>query len=407
MEQAKLKGNRQYGFTLVELLVVIAIIGILVALLLPAVQAAREAARRTQCKNNLKNIGLACQNFYDTQDQFPTGGTTPQARIENYLADTFSQPNPALRQGPPNGPETQGLGVFYQILPFMEEGAIAGVVQQSQISEFTVAMYYCPSRRSPGTPTPGTASKVDYAAVNAAPARSEMSGANEMENMLASPMNTTPYNRLNQSTWGCSTCAEGVPPRNVVQGLKNPSREAQGQVQYRGVIQRTDWILNGNPPTSGEAGGAGSKMTFAKITDGSSKTMLIAEKWLVPDIITGASSGVGFGIGAGDDNGWADGWDCNNVRTTLFPPRADNDISQVPGKASTSDQSRDQQLAAIFGPDGSCDNVGDWVLGSSHPGGINSVFADGSVHFISFGVDPENFNRMGHRRDGETVDVNL
>src|ERR1700752_1460812 len=66
--------RRQSGFTLVELLVVIAIIGILVALLLPAVQAAREAGRRTQCHNHLKQLSLAMQNYKTTQGAVPTGG---------------------------------------------------------------------------------------------------------------------------------------------------------------------------------------------------------------------------------------------------------------------------------------------------------------------------------------------
>ncbi|HWL08227.1 MAG TPA: DUF1559 domain-containing protein [Planctomicrobium sp.] len=92
---------KRRGFTLIELLVVIAIIAILVALLLPAVQQAREAARRTQCKNNLKQLGLAMHNYADVHNGLPPGG------IRRNLAS----------------PRRDDLGYFHQILPYIDQQA--------------------------------------------------------------------------------------------------------------------------------------------------------------------------------------------------------------------------------------------------------------------------------------------
>src|SRR5215208_2006469 len=133
------------AFTLVELLVVIAIIGILVALLLPAVQAAREAARRTQCKNNLKQLSLGCLLHQDTQKFLPSGGWG-----DFYTADA----NMGF------GPRQPGSW-YFNILPYIEEGAVhdankgltvlplvSGVQQATILLNTTpIAAFHCPSRR--------------------------------------------------------------------------------------------------------------------------------------------------------------------------------------------------------------------------------------------------------------------
>src|SRR5262249_8442194 len=117
--------SRPSAFTLVELLVVIAIIGILVALLFPAIQAAREAARRNQCKNHLKEICLAISNFESAKRVFPTGGGLFNPQLELYLDGG----------GNPYGPDKQGLGWAFQILPYQEEGNTYSVKKQSDIQQ--------------------------------------------------------------------------------------------------------------------------------------------------------------------------------------------------------------------------------------------------------------------------------
>lgn len=127
--------NSKSAFTLVELLVVIAIIGILVALLLPAVQAAREAARRTQCTNNLKQIGLAVLNYESAQKKLPPG-----ARL---IVDT-------------NGAWTvveQESTILLYILPYLEGGTVFDKVEldgnvhdQKQLARTVIPGYLCPSQ---------------------------------------------------------------------------------------------------------------------------------------------------------------------------------------------------------------------------------------------------------------------
>jgi prepilin-type N-terminal cleavage/methylation domain-containing protein len=143
---APLRGLRhRAAFTLVELLAVILIIGVLIGLLLPAVQAARESARRMSCSNNLKQIGLATHNYHDAQSKFPNNG--------------LSGATQAI-QG-----EKARWSAFGRILPYVEAQAVYNA-DYTQGMRTPIPMYYCPTRRAPGLYSSGWGSvaKTDYAA---------------------------------------------------------------------------------------------------------------------------------------------------------------------------------------------------------------------------------------------------
>ena len=171
--------------------------------------------------------------------------------------------------------------------------------------------------------------------------------------------------------WGCPGC-----PQNDGRGIDQlETKFKAGQIPtFRGIIQRGDFVAPTAQP--GRHIGYMKKMTYAKITDGTSKTLLAADKWVHTTLYLGDTNG------QADDRGWSDGWDFDPLRSTLVQPRPD---SQDPP------------------PDGTQLDVLNYTFGSAHPGGINALFADGSVTALSFDVDLETFNRLGNRQDGETI----
>jgi prepilin-type N-terminal cleavage/methylation domain-containing protein len=132
-------GAIRKGFTLIELLVVIAIIGVLISLLLPAVQKVREAANRVKCKNNLKQIGLAFMTHHDAHRVFPSGGLQWTAGNDRVWV------NGGPGSGTPAVYDSQSWGWGYQILPYIEQNNLWSATDDDEVTAYPVRLFFCPS----------------------------------------------------------------------------------------------------------------------------------------------------------------------------------------------------------------------------------------------------------------------
>ena len=279
------------AFTLVELLVVITIIAILVALLLPAVQSAREAARRLQCVNNLKQIGLACLNHEQRQGFLPTGGWG------DYWAGD-----------PDRGCSNKQCGGWlYNILPYLEMQAlhdngmdgnnISGDFDAAKAGNYTgsgaslrytsgigltiqtpVKFYYCPSRRQP----------VLYYAddchynnlTNAGRPQPLMTGQSDY---VASAANTYPNHIWND---GAAINGVGYHCPSLVIGDGSVTIGSQYNQSPYGTPGYNEWYDGACPPTCTGVISHRSMIRLRDITDGASRTYLAGEKYMMPDSYT-------------------------------------------------------------------------------------------------------------------------
>ncbi|MBQ4142594.1 MAG: DUF1559 domain-containing protein [Thermoguttaceae bacterium] len=266
--------QRIHGFTLVELLVVIAIIGMLIGLLLPAVQQAREAARQTQCTNNLKNLAFAAVNHSTVNQFFPSGGWH-----WNFTGD----PDRGF------GKEQPG-GWTFSILPYMEQDALFKLgadgnkdtpdnAKATTALQTPVPLFNCPSRRR---------SKL-YPGANSSLKNANSSGLNRGDTQY---MAKTDY------------------AANYGGAVVNPADERDGKYPDS-YSKANEYTKNNNWPVVNANGliFCCSEIYPEEVHDGTANTYLIGEKYLKADTYETSGS-------SSDDNGIWTGADCDNCRST-------------------------------------------------------------------------------------------
>jgi prepilin-type N-terminal cleavage/methylation domain-containing protein/prepilin-type processing-associated H-X9-DG protein len=382
--------RKRLGFTLIELLVVIAIIAVLIALLLPAVQQAREAARRTQCKNNLKQLGLAFMNYESTYATFPAAHTLIMGVGSGPFSHHGIGEGVQLNAG--NGDSNVHVWTEF-LLPFFDQGNLYNTIN------FSVPMGFGSSTGGP--PGPYTLAAGGTATYSGTQNLALLSGTQIPAFQCPSTPRSNPPPVYLDDWWsgsGATIWIAGTPTDYVNMDLESGTSPA-------GAASGTTEILDGD---------TGAFCTIAQITDGTSNTAIIGEAadtynvWADGKLICtsgqSASSATSQGINGGASrqggawNDWTTG--CSQMHSCIPGTTVRNGS---PGSYSWS-YTRGNVNPSSGGPTGTFVNTNNQEgLYSFHTGGAHVLMADGTVRFLSANMSVVIQAELFIRNDGLTI----